>query len=227
METSNKYPFKTGFFDDTELYNTSYYKKILSIIEGLWSAGVVQRAPGQCLSASDMIAKLLTFEGIPCKIIECNVMIQSKTTARLDVVGFDNLLGSNPNMINTHVICITSTEIPILIDLSISHIDPKIPFICERLKSEDFQILSQYEFEDSMWKYGHKYNSSIPELHQKSILERINYDKNIEKRFKSISLILTFLCIITGINLLRGGADYYHKYIIKDNGWGPNQLYKP
>jgi hypothetical protein len=208
---------------DEELRKTPYYNKAISIIQGLWNSGVIQRAPGQCLSVSDMMYKLLTFEGVPCKIVECNLIVWSKNKPKLDVVGFENLLGCDPNMINTHVICVTNTEIPMLIDLSISNIDPNIPFICERLKSEDFQILSQYEFENSTWKYGHKQTSAIPELHQKTILERINYDNQIDKKFKVITKVIIGLSIITILNFIRGGADFYYKYINRNNGFGPGQ----
>lgn len=127
---------------------------------------------------------------------------------------------------NSHVVCVTTnTDIPILIDLSIGHLIPGIPFICERLNDDSAGKLANYTILNSVWNYSQKesYSLRLPRIHQQSILERIHLDKKIESNFKTINKIMVIIAFITSINFIRGGADYYQKYINKTNGFGPVQ----
>ena len=72
----------------------------------------------------------------------------------------------------------------------------------------------------------------MPGLHQQSILERIETDLKVESRIceneKQIKLIqriaIAVLCV-SSINLIRGSYDHYQKYVVKDNGFGPNKIH--
>ena len=120
--------------DRNTALNLDYYIKIKEIIDDLIHSGILRFGSGYCLSMSDVILKLLHKEGINAQLVECNLMVMMKSPPGLILVGYkgfmDNTLNSGQK-IDNHVVCITKTKIPILIDLSISHIDSKISFICE------------------------------------------------------------------------------------------------
>jgi hypothetical protein len=206
---------------------TDYYQKVKSLVDGLHSAGMLENGSGYCLSMSDIIHKLLHKEGIKSKLVECSLMVTLKNPPSLYLMGYP---GFNANkfdsekMLQTHIICVTETETPILIDLSISHIDKSIPFICAPIiKREVHTNIAEYDFETSTWTYQEKVDTELPKLHQRSILDRIEQDNKVTKQ---INFIKTFMLVILGIstlNLLRGSYDFYQKYINQNNDWGPNK----
>lgn len=207
---------------------TDYFKTIKGVVDNLYNSGMVESGSGYCLSMSDIVLKLLHKEGIKSKLVECSLMVALKNPPGLYLMGYP---GFNPNnydnnkMLQTHVVCVAETEIPILIDLSVSHIDKQIPYICEPiLKNFDHTNLSEYDFETSTWTYTEKESTEIelPKLHQKSILDRIQTDQKVSKEINFVKTLLVFLFSISSLNFIRGGYDFYQTYINFNNDWGPS-----
>jgi hypothetical protein len=207
---------------------TEYFKTIKQIVDNLYSSGMIETGSGYCLSMSDIVHKLLYKEGIKSKLIECNLMVVVKSPPGLYLMGYkgfhENQFDSSQRMEN-HIICITETEVPILIDLSISHIDKNIPFICAPVfKKEEHPYLAEYDFETSTWTYTERVESELPKLHQKSIINRIKLDQEVSKEISFIKTILVVLFCVSSMNFVRGGYDFYQKYVNKTNGFGPNKI---
>jgi len=212
--------------DDKELTQSKEYEKVMLVIKDLWNCGVVQRGEGYCYAMSDMMYNLLALQGIESKLVECTLTVINNNPPSLHLVGHSGQAHEDVNEMNSHVVCVTTnTDIPILIDLSIGHLIPGIPFICERLNDDSAGKLANYTILNSVWNYSQKesYSLRLPRIHQQSILERIHLDKKIESNFKTINKIMVIIAFITSINFIRGGADYYQKYINKTNGFGPVQ----
>jgi hypothetical protein len=206
---------------------TEYYQKVKSFVDGLHSAGMLENGSGYCLSMSDIIHKLLHKEGIKSKLVECSLMVTLKNPPSLYLMGYPGFNSNNfdgEKMLQTHIICVTETETPILIDLSISHIDKNIPYICAPIiKREVHTNIAEYDFETSTWTYQEKVDTELPKLHQRSILDRIEQDNKVTRQ---INFIKTFMLVILGIstlNLIRGSYDFYEKYINQNNYWGPSK----
>ena len=108
---------------DEKLKQSSDYKKVATIIYKLIEGGVTFAAKGYCISMSDIVYTLLKQNKIPCKIVECHLAITSKVSNQVYTMGFDGLK-DDPNKADTHVVVVTETAIPMIIDVSIAHLLP-------------------------------------------------------------------------------------------------------
>lgn len=208
--------------DDETLLSDEEYLKTITVIHDLWNSGIVQRGNGHCYSMSDIISKLLKLNGIDCYLEECSLMIIRKNPPELHLVGYPGSdLENALEEIRTHVVCITKTKYPLLIDLSISHFIEGIPYVCERIVDSNAVEIANFEFESSFFKYSRRSHTQVPLLHQQSIIDRIQTDRKIFANIDRITKVMIGVAIITSINFIRGGADYYQKYINKSNGFGP------
>lgn len=210
---------------DSELESKDYYKKVISILEKLWEDGIIQRSGGYCLSVSDMVQKLLKFNGIESRLLECNLIFLDKDPPNMRLVGYDGIkeVQDDKMELDTHVVCVTETEIPILIDLSINYLSNSVRYICQRYEPNDTNNI-EYKIGSTTWIYQEKVNSRVPSLHRKSISDRIKLDLQVENNFKRINYFLIGLSLISVLNFIRGGIDYYQKYINTTNGFGPHKI---
>jgi len=155
---------------------TEYFKIVKGVVDGLRKSGMTEAGSGYCLSMSDIVLKLLHKEGIKARLVECNLMVTLKNPPGLFLMGYPGFNQNNytaDKMLQTHIVCITETEIPILIDASVSHIDKSIPYICAPLlKNYDHANISEYDFETSTWTYTEKEDTDIelPKLHQLGLI---------------------------------------------------------
>ena len=210
------------------------YKKIISIIENLWDTGVIQRGTKQCYSMSDIICKLLKQNGIDCYLEECALMIMRKNPPELNLVGYplsegfsrynDGGASNSLKEMQTHVVCITRTKYPLLIDLSIFEYSEDVPFICERINRTDITELAFFDFPNTTFSYSKRSLNQVPILHQQSIIDRIKTDKELFSSIDRINRILILIISIATLNFIRGGYDFYQKYINTTNGFGPNKI---
>lgn len=215
LETTNK-----------ELLESQEYKSVMEVVGMLYHNGILTRSAGFCLSTSDMLLKLLDAKGISSSLQECSLTVSINNPPALSLVGHDGFTKHLQDYqgLDSHIVVVTNTEIPMLIDLSIGIYDPNIPYICEPLNPTDKASLSQYTFHNSTWYYESKGYSKLPKLHQQSILERIKTDKIIFKKISFINKLLIGLFVISSLNFIRGGADYYIKYINTNNGFGLSKV---
>lgn len=223
----NKISFDSSFFTkDKELFKNKDYITVMQLIKHLWETGVIIRGSGFCFSMCDIVKKMLKVEGISCKLVECDLMICNKNRPSLSLIGLDHHTDSSYESINSHVVCITETEIPMIIDLSLFHFRDlsERPFICERICEGNGSTLAYLDLDGITWEYNVKQNPILPELHQQSILDRIKTDSKIFNRINYINKLLIFLFILTSLNFVRGVFDFSQKYLIKDNGFGPEYL---
>lgn len=203
--------------DRNTALNENYYIKTKEVVENLRHSGMLRYGSGYCLSMSDVILKLLHKEGINAELVECNLMVMLKNPPGIFLVGYKGFHENNFNpehRIENHVVCITKTKIPILIDLSLSHVDHQIPYICEPILEEHSHTdLAEFDFETSTWTYQSRENSELPKLHQKSIINRIKTDIRVDKEIKFIKYFLFVLFSVSSLNFIRGAYDFYYTFI--------------
>jgi hypothetical protein len=209
---------------------TEYFKKVKAVVDNIHSSGMTEAGSGYCLSMSDIVLKLLHKEGIKSRLVECNLMVTLKDPPGMFLMGYPGFNQNNyssEKMLQTHIVCITETEIPILIDTSISHIDKNIPYICAPiLRNYDHANISEYDFETSTWTYTQKLDTDIelPKLHQKSIIDRIKKDTEIQGQINFIRNFMFVLFTISSMNFIRGFYDFYQTYVNPHNDWGPSKV---
>lgn len=209
------------------LRETDYYQKIQEVIGQVNNMGMLDRGVGYCFSMSDIFLKLLHKNGIESELVECSLMIALKDPPSMHLIGY-NGFGGISNFVDhmeNHVVCVTKTPIPILIDGSLKNIDPNVPYVCIPVTGrENHTQLAEYDFGTSVWTYEKKVTSELPMLHQKSILDRINKDKKIDSSIQKLQKAVIFIAIVTSMNFIRGAYDFYQQYVVEDNNHGPNKI---
>ena len=213
---------------DAELIKTKDYQTVLTQINLLYNSGVVARGNGFCLSMAEMIRTLLHQQGISSRLVECKLTAMSQNPPRLTLIGHDNLTvqdRSQFSQMDVHVVCVTDTEIPMLIDLSISDLRPEhTPYICERVGPSTDSTIAEYQWADTNWVYQTKPVSQLPKMHQESIVDRFLTDRRIFRTLRTLTILLTIALVIGTGNAVRGAYDFYQVYIDETNYWGPKHL---
>jgi hypothetical protein len=188
-----------------ELAEQDEYRKIFEIVTTLINSNATLMGQGFCFSMSDVVYTMLLQAGIKSRIIECQVNIQDKVSKSTTAIGF-NMGGVNPDHYDTHVIVLTETEIPLLIDLSISHRLPD-PYqaVVEPADVYENRVICHIVNNVVDLVYQEKEKFTIPFLHQTSILNRIETDRKIFKDIevlKRLNYISIFLSLFAAINVL-------------------------
>ncbi len=198
---------------------TGYYQKTLGIIHQVKHSGLIARGFGQCLSMSDIILKLLYKEGIESELVECSLMVLRKDPPGVYLVGYPGFIENHydkTERMENHVVCITKTEIPILIDLSVTSIDNEVDYICEPIvREESHADIAEFKFNNSTWTYQSRPTTGLPRLYEKSILKRMETDNKVEQQLKFIRSFLYLMFFISFMNFSRGFYDFYLTYYSK------------
>lgn len=198
---------------------TGYYQRILGIIQQVKDAGLIAKGFGQCLSMSDIILKLLYKEGIQSELVECSLMVFRKEPPGVYLVGYPGFIENHydkSEKMENHVVCITNTEIPILIDLSVTAIDNQIDFICEPIvREESHADIAEFKFENSTWTYQSRPSTGLPRLYEKSIIRRMQTDNSVDKQLKFIRSFLYVMFLVSFLNFSRGLYDFYLTFVLE------------
>lgn len=211
--------FKMNTYDNVK--SQDYYNVILEVMNYIKNTGLLERGSGYCFSMSDIISKLLSKEGIESELVECNLMVMRKSPPGLYLIGYPGFAEDTDNKNNTiqnHVVCITKTPIPILIDASLNYVDSQHEFICEPIykdyiKGKEETTIAEFEFENSSWNYQKRSVSDLPILHQKSIIDRIKTDIRFEKELRFLKKFLYIMFTVSFLNFSRGMYDFYLTFI--------------
>jgi hypothetical protein len=210
-----------------EVENKPYYKSIKRVVQIFEDSGLIFRSQGHCIGTSDLVRRLLLDSDIESSIVECSLSVLDRDPInKINFVGYDtNKSKNHSHEVETHVICITKTEIPILIDLTVQTTKTKyivFPLFDELVTNRE-NILT-LDFGHSLWIYNKREMTSLPGLHEKSIIERIQTDYKVQSQINILKKIVIFIAVMSSLNFLRGSYDHYQKYINKTNGFGPNKI---
>ena len=209
---------------DEDLKNDPDYQIICQLMYGIIEGGLSIIGKGYCLTMSDIVHTLLFQAGIPCKIVECRVFIQNKKDNSSYWVGYDELKTNFGNE-NTHVVVVTNTKTPILIDMSLGHVLPKnIQGIIDTAKKDEYSVICNIDTDFVSMTYKEKTDSSLPIFYQRSILDRIQTDNTIFKKLSFLQNFIIVIGLITALSMVRGFYDFYQVFVKDDNYWGPSAI---
>ena len=185
------------------------YKKIKKVCSRMIRQGIINMGTGYCLSMSEMIMVALKQQGIKSRLVECSLtLLREGKEIAYEFVGFNQTKGGQEGFIDTHVVVITETETPMLIDASISHRLPREkPIVIDSAVAAP-GFLGDYSFEEDRIKltYQEKENQRIGWMHQESIVNRIGTDKRIFdqitvlKKLNYIGIGLSVFAVIAVVN---------------------------
>lgn len=165
---------------------TKAYKQIVSVLERMSKTGVIYMGAGHCIGMSDMLKNALKHVGIKSRIVEVTFTGTDTNTGDISLVGFNEITESN--QVDTHMVVITETQPPYLIDASITNyfnnniiVEPVPPLAA--LGSTNIIVDTEIK------NYKITYTEKLPRvtfMHEESIINRIQTDEQI---FKSIKLL--------------------------------------
>ena len=199
---------KTIITTNDELKDTEEYKKVKQVIEKLIVSGISRMGEGYCISVSDIAFNMLNQAGIKSHLMEVQMSAVDNNTKNTYMVGFTNTnMESSHTNVQTHVVVVTDTQIPMIIDLSIAHRLPEnYQCIIDKAINEGDRVVCSLEI--LRWKYIYqekKTKLGLPMLHQISILERIATDTKIFKdikHLKTLNIIGIALSVFAAINVI-------------------------
>lgn len=167
---------------DEALKQDEDYKIIKKHISRLIESGLSKMGEGYCISVSDIIFNVLKQNGIKCSIVEVQLSIFDKKKDTTSMVGFNTTFTrSDHEKVSTHIVVVTHTKIPILIDMSIGHHLPgNYQCVMEKVDDGGSKVICTTEKDGHTLIYQEKRDGiSIPSLHQISILDRMETDRRI------------------------------------------------
>jgi hypothetical protein len=213
--------------DIESLKTNFYYQRITQVLSRMARNGVITLGAGYCTSMGDMVRSALKQQGIDSFLVECQLTL---TYAKVDppttlFLGFSDVI--NPGEIDTHLVVVTKTDPPFLIDASLSHrLPPNTIAIVEPLtrKPEEPYVLYDGTYEPSGMAitYHQKKTQSFAMGHNDSIVERIETDKKIFKNLYLLKALIVVALTVSAFNAIRGSYDFYQVYVNDENKRGPS-----
>lgn len=197
------------------LHGNVEYQKIKEIVSSLIESGLSRMGEGYCISVSDIIFNQLNQIGIKAHLMEVQLSAKNNIDNETYLVGFDTTIHQNSHeKVNTHVVVVTDTEIPMIIDMSIAHRLPSsYQCIIEKAVNEGDKVICSIEKDGWIYTYQEKKTGiGIPQLHQISILERIATDKKMGEEIlelKKLNYVGIGLSIFALVNVLLKMFDVF------------------
>jgi len=215
--------------DIKNLKFNSDYQRITSVLSRMDRSGAITLGTGYCTSMADMVRSALKHQNINSKLVECQLTITyyDEEPYNVKFVGFSDII--NPGEIDTHIVVVTDTTPPFLIDASIKHRLPKnATAVVEPILREPGNLYllvdTKFELEKIAMTYQQKRTQSFAISHNDSIIERIETDKKIFKNLSFLKLLIVVALIIGVFNAIRGTYDFYQVYVNSDNYRGPSGI---
>jgi hypothetical protein len=200
-------------------------QKIQSVIDTLERQGIIYRGAGYCISMSDIVMNMLKHQGIDSYMKEVKLTVFNEEPFGVMMLGHDdNTTENKPKLVDTHVVTITATDPPYLLDLSIRNVRPDIvPYIFEPINEHvagDRAELLTVKIKDSTWLYQDKGTNKLPRLHNQSMIRRFELDHSIQRQLKWMRGMMIALMLLVLANFGRGLYDFS---IQMDNNERPEQ----
>lgn len=177
------------------------YESVHRVVDSVVKSGLMHRFTGNCIGASDLIASMLRHEGIESRMVECFLSVKNTNVnpPTYNFIGYDGL-NMKEDQLDVHMVVVTKTKTPILIDLSIAHVLPdNIPYIIGKV-SDSEDTFGEYEIDGLQFRYNMKKTPKLPALHQKTIIEKIREEEAIREKLKQLQLFVTIIAIFAAIN---------------------------
>lgn len=183
---------------------TPQYAAILDLIADLDRKGITKNFAQNCIACADIMQAALNSIGIKSRIVEVQLSLFRNVDGASDYyfVGYDN--STFEGQIDTHVIVITETDIPYLIDMSLGNMMPEdTPYLILPIFQKDKEnphIIIDTKIANINVTYSYKKNVRLPTIHQKSILDRIFEDAKTQESLKHLKLLCTISICLGSVN---------------------------
>ncbi len=175
-----------------------YYLQIKKLLDNLITTGVLPKLQGNCIAAADLVQNLLYQHNIHSRILEVQLTATKHYNdgdTEFMFVGYDNLM--NPGQVDTHLIVIAETEIPLLIDVSIGHVlaGTSEQFVLKELNTNSL-FLADHMIDDVQLTYTAKKSIRLPNLHQRTLIDRMMEERKLKETIQWLKILT-----MTGLGL--------------------------
>jgi hypothetical protein len=200
---------------DHVLMKDPHFFKIQELLRKLSQSDVLRNMKGNCVSACDTMQHLLLQVGIDSVIVECQLVITRDGTNQANdllFIGYDdrNYIGE----VDTHVILITKSKVPLIIDLSLGHVLPADhSYVIERLNDTNKE-LGIYTIGNLTLSYTNKPNIRLHNVHQKNLLTKFLEDERRDKKISFIERLAYWALVLTGVNVVLNSIILLHKLFL-------------
>jgi len=198
-ENFSKY-FNQPFFHNLSI--DPEITKIFDVIKTIHKHNLIPKLARNCLAAGDILQASLHNTGIRSKILEVQLTATQFTengTANYYFSGYDGI--SFENEIDTHVVVVTETATPLLIDLSISHILGDNTIVISPIV-DNKNIICELTINDIKLNYTIKKNVRVPHFYQKNLVDRIKEEVKFRENFKYLKYGLVGIATLSTVNFL-------------------------
>ena len=196
------------------------YRKIIDCLEQLLESGALAHAQGNCLAISEMLQNLLLSQGINSQLIEVKLMHTWENNGRhmFNLVGYDGGdLTRQQGIMDTHIVVVTKTDRPLIIDASVPHCLPPGRFwIVEPLRATLDDVLLEFEVPGNKYRYTSKPLPRLPQIRQQSILDRINRDLGVDRTLRWFRWVLIVLAIMTTVNFFLNTSSLLFRMELRE-----------
>jgi hypothetical protein len=192
------------------------YKKAVAVVAKLDQDGLLVKLSGNCVVAAELIQNMLHAEGINSRTVEVQLLASrpdsQEEVSTIALVGYNT--GTDfSHHVATHVVVITEGAEPLLIDASIGHIlqNPRHVIITPTQVPTDSDIICQTEANGIELNYRVKKRIQLPQLHEKSIIEKIRMEYNLLQNVRWIRYAVMAAITMSTINFALNSILIYLK----------------
>lgn len=193
------------------------YKQVQTLIQEMNADGVIVRFQGACLPASEILQAILHSRGIKSKLLECTALVTNTapTDKSVHFIGFDTLVPLKPEESDTHIIVLVEAEIPFIIDCSIGQKmgNPRY-VVMAPLSSIDPEIIAEAKHKTATVTYRVKKNPRFYNLHQKSLIEKLETEKRVDSNIKSLFGLVKISIALGAFNMIANSVLIILKAIL-------------
>jgi hypothetical protein len=183
-------------------------ENIRKALDAIADQDILNRLTGNCVAGSDMVQNLLHHYGVESKTTECQIFVtRDNAKVQFLFIGFNNLSTPTPNVVDTHVVAITETNPPVLIDVSLGNLlpeDNKIVLFPLLDKTDD--KIGEAKLGSTTITYYPKKNLKLPSIHQKNLVQRIRAEEETSKKLTFLQKAVIGLGLFSITNFLLNVA---------------------
>lgn len=192
-------------------------KIIEEVVAQLVREGVVQHGHNYCFATSELVQYMLAQQGINSHLVEVELTMLRRTPPGIKLVGSDDGPAGS-NSLASHMVTVTETEPPYLIDLSLG-----AQMVLE-MRQQEHDVIATSDDGNVKMIYKEKPYPKYPEITHRNILARIEQDRRQQTTITWLKRLLTIVLLVSSFNFAVRMWDTYQVWVNPDNYWGPDTL---
>jgi hypothetical protein len=191
--------------------------KIRTVVERLEKEGVIHHGQNFCFATAELVQYLLAQEGVDSHLVEVELTILRREPPGVKIVGHEDA-PKDSTAFPSHMVTVTDTEPSYLIDLSIGGA------MVTPAETDEFNVIAVNDDGNVKLIYKQKIPGRYPEITQKNILARIDYDRQQQRSINTLKWALIAIALFTAFNFGRGIWEAYQVWLNPANNWGPEAI---